>query len=67
MPCRGGASSAPPGSSPGAKGPRDERDDQDAGKPVPGQRVLQVIVGQGHHELAGLGQSARRYRAFLLD
>src|SRR6478672_1535358 len=33
----------------------------------PGERVLQVIVGQRHHQSAGLGQAAGRRRRFELD
>jgi hypothetical protein len=67
MPCCGSASSAPPGCSPEPKARVTKEMTRTPASSYPGQRVLQVIVGQGHHELAGLGQSARRYRAFLLD
>ena len=52
---------------PGTERPGDKDDDQGQGEAVPGHGVLQVLVGQLHHELARLGQAARRRRRFLLD
>src|SRR5580693_6326878 len=48
-------------------GPNDENADQSDSQPIPGDGVLQMVVGQGDDKLAGLRQTARWHRRFLLD
>ena len=52
---------------PGAKARVTKEMTRTPASPYKVSAYCRLIVGQGHHELTGLGQSARRYRAFLLD